>query len=85
MTTNQLSKKKAAEVLKKYSVNEDNNSHTENYILLAATFEDKEARFIANANFQFKAQFGHANTALNMAAHEACNDYYYKLQEIAKS
>lgn len=65
--------------MRQYKENESNNMHAENYVLLAETMQDEEALMIAKCNLEFNKKFGYSEFNLRKAAHEACNDYYYRI------
>lgn len=81
----QINKTQAQQIIEQYHVNEEENDHAANYVLLAQSVGDLEAEEIARQSQKFIEDFGYADPAFQKKAHEACNHYFYEIREIANS
>jgi hypothetical protein len=66
-------------IRKQYKENEENNSHAENFLLLASHFGTDDEVWICERNVDFRDKFGYVNHELSGAAYKVANHYYNNL------
>jgi|AntRauTorcE11898_2_1112593.scaffolds.fasta_scaffold93224_1 hypothetical protein len=82
---NIITKELATAILIKYHENEELNLHSENFLLLAQSFQDERAIDCAEKNLKYRDRSSNVSRQYyNVMAYESCNHLYYKLVKIAE-